>query len=68
MEEINQSIIEKYLAHELTPSEEKAVEERNGWVTYLSIEPRWDKFRHEPRFSEIMSRVGLGLFNQESNK
>ena len=28
MEEINQSIIEKYLAHELTPAEEKAVEER----------------------------------------
>lgn len=38
---------------------EKAYEERSGSIRYLKVEPRLDRLRDEPRFQELMRRVGL---------
>ena len=38
---------------------ERAVDERSGSVRYLKIDPRLAGLRHEPRFRELMERVGL---------
>jgi adenylate cyclase len=38
---------------------ERAVDERSGSVRYLKIDPRLARLRHEPRFRQLMERVGL---------
>ena len=38
---------------------ERAVDERSGSVRYLKIDPRLAGLRHEPRFRQLMERVGL---------
>jgi Flp pilus assembly protein TadD len=38
---------------------ERAVEERSGSVRYLKIDPRLATLRNEPRFRQLMERVGL---------
>jgi DNA-binding winged helix-turn-helix (wHTH) protein/TolB-like protein/Flp pilus assembly protein TadD len=38
---------------------EQAYEERFGLLAYLRIEPRFDTLRPEPRFKELMRRLGL---------
>lgn len=38
---------------------EKAVECRDGWVTWLGVEPRFDPIRRDPRFQDILRRIGL---------
>ncbi|MGH9370214.1 MAG: TPR end-of-group domain-containing protein [Vicinamibacterales bacterium] len=38
---------------------EKAYKERSGSIRYLKVEPRLDRLRGEPRFQELMRRVGL---------
>lgn len=38
---------------------EKANEERDPWITGLKVEPRFDSLRADPRFQELMRRVGL---------
>jgi adenylate cyclase len=40
---------------------ERAVDERSGSVRYLKIDPRLAGLRHEPRFRQLMERVGLPL-------
>ena len=39
---------------------EKAYEERYPWLIHLSVEPRLDPLRSEPRFKALVSRIGLG--------
>ncbi|MEK6322774.1 MAG: protein kinase [Acidobacteriota bacterium] len=39
---------------------EKACEERYGYLAYLNVEPLFDSVRSDPRFDEIVRRVGLG--------
>jgi TolB-like protein/Tfp pilus assembly protein PilF len=38
---------------------EQAVDERSGRITYLAVEPRWDRLRGEKEFSELVGRLGL---------
>lgn len=38
---------------------EKAVECRDGWLTWLGVEPRFDPLREDPRFQDILRKIGL---------
>jgi DNA-binding winged helix-turn-helix (wHTH) protein/TolB-like protein/lipoprotein NlpI len=38
---------------------EKAFAERSHWLVWLRLDPRWDPIRGDPRFEEMLSRVGL---------
>ena len=38
---------------------QRAVEERNLYVTGLNVEPLWDSYRADPRFVALVRRVGL---------
>ena len=38
---------------------ERAVQERTHWLVWLALDPRWDPLRSDPRFREIVRRVGL---------
>ena len=38
---------------------EKAYEEKSGSVRYLKMEPRLQNLRNEPRYSELMKKIGL---------
>lgn len=37
---------------------EKAFEDRAGWLINLKVEPRFDGLRSEPRFQDLLRRVG----------
>ena len=37
----------------------KSVEERDGTVAYFKIDRRWDSVRSDPRFAELVRKVGL---------
>jgi eukaryotic-like serine/threonine-protein kinase len=38
---------------------EKGYEERAHHMLYLKVEPRWDALRNDPRFIEVLRRVGF---------
>ena len=38
---------------------EKANEERDPWITQLNIESMFDPIRSDPRFQDLVRRVGL---------
>jgi serine/threonine-protein kinase len=38
---------------------EKAYAQHSSMMTWLKVDPRFDKIRQEPRFQELMRRVGL---------
>jgi tetratricopeptide (TPR) repeat protein len=38
---------------------EKAYEERYGYLAYLNVEPLFDNLRSDPRFVDLVHRVGL---------
>lgn len=38
---------------------EKAFDERSAWMVHLNLDPRLDDLRSEPRFKELVRKVGL---------
>jgi hypothetical protein len=38
---------------------DKAYAERSNWLVWLNNDPRWDSVRNEPRFKELVRKVGL---------
>lgn len=38
---------------------EKAVTERDGWLVFLNAYPRFEALRDEPRFKDVLNRLGL---------
>jgi hypothetical protein len=38
---------------------EKAYEERDGFVPLINVDPRLDALRDEPRFKELVKKVGF---------
>jgi glycerol-3-phosphate dehydrogenase len=38
---------------------ERAFEERSDALAYLKVEPHWNPLRTDPRFDEMLGRVGL---------
>jgi hypothetical protein len=38
---------------------EKAYRDRDISLTFIKVEPRWDEYRSEPRFADLLRRVGF---------
>ncbi len=38
---------------------EKAVEVRDNWLVFLSVDPLWDRFRSEAKFETLLEKVGF---------
>jgi TolB-like protein/tetratricopeptide (TPR) repeat protein len=38
---------------------EKAFKERSGWILWLQVEPQFDPLRSDPRFKDLVHRIGL---------
>lgn len=38
---------------------EKAYQDRDISLTFIKVEPRWDEYRAEPRFADLLRRVGF---------
>jgi hypothetical protein len=38
---------------------DKAYDERSHWLVWLSLDPRWNDLRGDPRFDQLRKRVGL---------
>jgi hypothetical protein len=40
---------------------EKAYEDHSHWLMYLHLDPGMDALRAEPRFQDLLKRIGLPL-------
>lgn len=39
---------------------EKGLAQRDAWMVWLAAHPEWEALRNEPRFRQILTRMGLG--------
>ncbi|MCA1637575.1 MAG: hypothetical protein LC768_04450, partial [Acidobacteria bacterium] len=63
-EPVNPADISTFYAHLNKRDEafewlEKAYQERSGDLAFLKVSPEWDNLRTDPRFSDLLRRVGL---------
>jgi hypothetical protein len=42
---------------------DKAYEQRSGAMIFLNASPEWSKLRSDPRFNELIKRMGLNPLN-----
>ncbi|MFP5245602.1 MAG: hypothetical protein ACLGH0_02825, partial [Thermoanaerobaculia bacterium] len=41
---------------------EASLEERNAWMWFLPIDPRYDRLREDPRFAPLVEKHGLSPY------
>ncbi len=44
---------------------DRAYEERDIWLSWLGVEPRFDSLRADPKVQDLLKRIGLGNRSQE---
>jgi len=37
----------------------RAADDRSGWLPWLKVEPKWEPLHNDPRFADLLRRVGL---------
>jgi TolB-like protein/Flp pilus assembly protein TadD len=45
---------------------EKCYKDHDSWLTVLNVDPRIDSLRNDPRFAQLVARVGLSASTQSS--
>ena len=47
---------------------EKAYVERYGYLAYLNVEPLFDSVRSDPRFVDLVHRVGIAQATSDTSR
>ena len=47
---------------------ETALDERNGWILFVDVEPKFDRLRESPRLAAIAEAIGLRGGNEAPSR